>query len=105
MLSDHVPDDNRPADEPEVPAPAGAAPITLRQALPFGWPLWLRSLLMDRKAAVGLAILSFFILVGIVGPLIWPGDPMASDYTALPQQPPSAAHWFGTDQQGHDIFL
>ncbi len=30
---------------------------------------------------------------------------MASDYSAPPQQPPSAAHWFGTDQQNHDIFL
>lgn len=105
MLSDHVSDDNIPDDDTEVASPAGAAPITMRPALPFGWPRWLRSLLMDRKSAIGLAILAFLIVVGIVGPLIWTGDPMASDYSAPPQQPPSAAHWFGTDQQNHDIFL
>jgi peptide/nickel transport system permease protein len=104
VLSDHVPDNNRPDDE-EVPAPAGAAPITVTQGALSGGPRWLRALLMDRKAALGLAILSFFMLVAIFGPLIWRGDPMASDYTATPQQPPSAAHWFGTDQQSHDVFL
>jgi peptide/nickel transport system permease protein len=104
VLSDHVPDTNRPEDE-EVPAPAGAAPITVKQGAISGGPRWLRALLMERRAALGLAILSFLILVAIVGPLIWRGDPMASDYTARPQQPPSAAHWFGTDQQSHDVFL
>ena len=123
MLPDHVPDNNRPADE-EVPGPAGAAPLTVRQGAASGGrspgaserqrvsslarragPRWLRALLMDRKAALGLAILLFFLLVAIFGPLIWRGDPMASDYTARPQQPPSAAHWFGTDQQSHDVFL
>jgi peptide/nickel transport system permease protein len=71
----------------------------------IGLPRWLASLLADRKAATGLVILAFFIAVAVMGPLIWRGDPMASDYTATPQQPPSAAHWLGTDQQSHDIFL
>ena len=32
-----------------------------------------------------------------------PYDPLASD-TAVALKPPSAAHWFGTDQLGRDIF-
>lgn len=104
MLSDHVPDDDIPAEE-EVPSPAGAAPVAVGRTVAINWPRGLQALLTDRKAVLGVAILAFFILVAICGPLIWPGNPMASDYTATPQQPPSAAHWFGTDQQSHDIFL
>jgi len=37
--------------------------------------------------------------------LIWRGNPLAADYSIPPMQGPSAAHWFGTDQQGHDVFL
>jgi len=51
-------------------------------------------------AAVGAVLLS---LVAIFGPLLVPYDPVASD---VPQalQPPNAAHWFGTDQLGRDVF-
>ena len=37
------------------------------------------------------------------GPLIVPYDPYASN-TAMALKPPSAAHWFGTDQIGRDVF-
>jgi peptide/nickel transport system permease protein len=42
-------------------------------------------------------------LVAIVGPALVAYDPVASD---VPQalQPPSAAHWAGTDQLGRDVF-
>ncbi|WP_069305905.1 ABC transporter permease [Methylobrevis pamukkalensis] len=49
----------------------------------------------------GLFIL--FLLAGLVGPHVVPYDPLASD-TAAALAPPSAAHWFGTDQLGRDIF-
>jgi len=51
-------------------------------------------------AAVGAV---FLALIAIFGPLLVPYDPVASD---VPQalQPPSAAHWFGTDQLGRDVF-
>ncbi len=64
-----------------------------------------RSILSNRKAALGVFILAFFVLVAIVGPIIWQGDPSAPNYSGAPLQSPSAAHWFGTDQQSHDIFL
>ncbi len=92
------------------PALAGAGgtplvPVTARRRLGFPAPRWLRLILSDRKAAVGVAILTFFVLVAIFGPLIWRGDPNVGDFTVRPQQAPSAAHWLGTDQQGRDIFL
>ena len=43
-----------------------------------------------------------FLLLALVGPLIVPYDPLASN-TDVALQPPSAAHWFGTDSYGRDI--
>jgi peptide/nickel transport system permease protein len=43
------------------------------------------------------------LLCGLFGPWIVPYDPLASNTNAA-LQPPSAAHWFGTDQLGRDIF-
>jgi peptide/nickel transport system permease protein len=43
-----------------------------------------------------------FLLMALVGPWIVPYDPLASN-TDVALQPPSAAHWFGTDALGRDI--
>ncbi|MGY3449618.1 ABC transporter permease [Bradyrhizobium sp. USDA 4353] len=51
--------------------------------------------------AFGLLVVILF--AAIFGPWIVPYDPLASD-TASALKPPSAAHWFGTDQLGRDIF-
>ncbi|WP_315782982.1 MULTISPECIES: ABC transporter permease [unclassified Bradyrhizobium] len=51
--------------------------------------------------AFGLLVIILF--AAIFGPWIVPYDPLASD-TASALKPPSAAHWFGTDQLGRDIF-
>lgn len=44
-----------------------------------------------------------FSLAALLGPSLVPYDPLASD-TAAALSPPSAGHWFGTDQLGRDIF-
>ena len=51
------------------------------------------------------AALMLLVLLGaaILGPSIVPHDPIATN-TAVALQPPSASHWFGTDQLGRDIF-
>lgn len=43
------------------------------------------------------------LLLAIVGPYITPCDPIATDFM-LKLQPPSAEHWFGTDNVGRDVF-
>ncbi|WP_029002842.1 ABC transporter permease [Azorhizobium doebereinerae] len=52
----------------------------------------------------GLAFFMLLVLVlaALVGPFLVPYDPLASN-TMAALQPPSAAHWFGTDQLGRDI--
>jgi peptide/nickel transport system permease protein len=67
-------------------------------------PRWLGTVLGNRKAALGVAILTFFILVGLVGQLFLPGNPMVPDYSSAPMLGPSAAHPFGTDQESRDVF-
>lgn len=48
------------------------------------------------------ALFALFLLLALFGPALAPYDPLASDATAA-LQPPSAAHWFGTDSLGRDI--
>jgi peptide/nickel transport system permease protein len=43
-----------------------------------------------------------FVLFAIFGDAIAPYDPLASN-AAIALQPPSPAHWFGTDQLGRDV--
>src|SRR6185312_5915570 len=63
-----------------------------------------RRRLFKRKAAVaGLAVLTIFILLALLAPLIVPYDPIATSWS-LVRKPPTAAHWFGTDELGRDIF-
>ncbi|WEK51597.1 MAG: ABC transporter permease [Candidatus Kaistia colombiensis] len=42
------------------------------------------------------------IVLALFGPLLAPYDSLRSDIVNA-FQPPSAAHWFGTDQQGRDV--
>ena len=48
-------------------------------------------------------LFALLVLLALVGPSIVPYDPLASKADAA-LQPPSAAHWFGTDALGRDIF-
>jgi peptide/nickel transport system permease protein len=60
---------------------------------------------VGENPVTGLAFALFVLIVlaALVGPHLVPIDPFASD-TASALSPPSAAHWFGTDQLGRDIF-
>jgi peptide/nickel transport system permease protein len=49
------------------------------------------------------ALFILIVLAALIGPYIVPHDPLASD-TSSALAPPSAAHWFGTDQLGRDKF-
>lgn len=57
----------------------------------------------NRSAVLGSIVVVFFILVAVLGPLFPLADPTATSWTAI-RQPPSAAHWLGTDELGRDIF-
>lgn len=65
-------------------------------------PRALRSLVHNRKATIGLLILAFFIIVGILAPVIAPINP--TRMVGRPHQPPSAEYVLGTTRQGQDVF-
>jgi peptide/nickel transport system permease protein len=66
------------------------------------WRLALRRLARRRAALIGLAIVVFFIAVAVAAPLLTPYDPLATDWRAV-RKPPSALHYFGTDELGRDV--
>jgi peptide/nickel transport system permease protein len=53
--------------------------------------------------ALAFSMFGALILVAVLGPILVPYDPLASS-PAGALQPPSARHWFGTDQVGRDVF-
>jgi peptide/nickel transport system permease protein len=57
----------------------------------------------NRLAAVGLTIVVFLVVAALLGPWISPYDPAEQDLPAR-LTGPSAAHPFGTDELGRDIF-
>lgn len=53
--------------------------------------------------ALSFGLFAFFVLQALIGQWLVPYDPLTTN-AAQALQPPSAAHWFGTDQLGRDVF-
>jgi len=60
-------------------------------------------LLRRPSAAVGLVIIVAFVVLALFAPWIAPYDPIATSFATV-RKAPSAAHWFGTDEIGRDVF-
>jgi ABC-type dipeptide/oligopeptide/nickel transport system permease subunit len=85
-----------------VPLGVQGMPSRARRRLP-GLPLWLRLLLSNPKSRGGLIVLTAMIGVAVFAPLLATHDPTA--YSLLDaKQAPSWNHFFGTTDQGTDIW-
>lgn len=84
---------------------AGAEKVTSKPLNPSEspWQRRLRALRRNRIAMVGLGIIVFWALVALFAPLIAPYGPVAQEISNR-LKPPSAQHWFGTDELGRDVF-
>jgi hypothetical protein len=60
-------------------------------------------LLANRSAAFGGLVLLVLVGCAALAPLIAPHDPLAIN-PVMRLRPPSAEHWFGTDEVGRDLF-
>ncbi len=60
-----------------------------------------RKLRGHRSAMFGAVLVGMFVLLALAAPILPVPDPAAVDWTAI-RQPPSAAHWLGTDELGRD---
>ena len=76
-------------------APAPAAPAYKPKKI----SVWRRS----PSLLVGVVLVALTCLVAAFPNVFAPGDPTAMDFLAM-LQPPSAEHWFGTDNYGRDIY-
>lgn len=89
--------------KPVSPATAvPAQPAIPRSASRIVVPDWIRSILRNRKATLGTAILLFFVFVAIFADQIAPYQP--NRMVGRPHVAPSAEHLSGTTRQGQDVF-
>ncbi len=76
-------------------APAANAGVGRRAGL-------VARLARDRVALVSAVLLGLIVLSAMCAPWVAPYDPYYTDLSKT-MQPPSAAHWFGTDNTGRDL--
>lgn len=63
----------------------------------------LKILFKNKAATFGLVIIALLIFISIFGKFIMPYNPYIGDLSQS-LKAPSSVHWFGTDEQGRDIF-
>jgi len=86
-----------------------AANVNAQAALPLpqiqrrGGSALTRFVLRQPLATFGLVVLVLLLLLALVAPVVVPQDPFATSILDA-RQPPSTAHWFGTDNLGRDVF-
>jgi peptide/nickel transport system permease protein len=81
-----------------VDAGLGLAPIAPASRIWHG----LRRLLQSRGAAFGLLVVLSITIVALLAPAVAPYNPVRQDLYHQ-NEPPTAAHWLGTDRLGRDI--
>lgn len=74
----------------------------VRPSLSYWKDAW-RRLQKNKLAMTGLIFLALLALFAIFGPILSPYSVTQVDYPNQ-NQPPSASHWFGTDDAGRDVF-
>ncbi|OZI71932.1 ABC transporter permease [Bordetella genomosp. 12] len=80
----------------------------MKTPAPISWPApaiaWVRRLRTPRRILLPAAIFALIACASLLAPWLSQVDPNAIDLAAT-FQPPSAQHWFGTDQMGRDVFV
>ena len=95
---------------PSRPAPSSEARAAVSSTLTLVAPLAEQSesfrvwsaLKANPLSLAGIVLVCGFLLLALVGPYVAPYDPLAQQVEAS-FQPPSRAHWFGTDSLGCDV--
>ncbi len=67
------------------------------------WQRAWRRLARRRSALFGAAVVLGFVVLALFAQFLAPQDPIATSFSEL-RKAPSAAHWFGTDEIGRDVF-
>lgn len=83
--------------------PRSDMPHSSLQALLRDLSHGLRRLMRNPLTVSGVVVIAVLLAVALFAPWIATHDPLAQDLAGA-LQPPGAAHWFGTDEFGRDIF-
>jgi peptide/nickel transport system permease protein len=84
---------------------AASAPVasrTLARPASDSWRV-ARAFSRHHLAVLGLVVITLLALAAVFAPVVATHDPFTVDLLAA-GQPPSAAHWLGTDEVGRDVF-
>ena len=65
-------------------------------------PDWARLLLSNPKSCFGIVVFAALVLTALLAPVLAQNPP--DEIVALPGQPPNKDFWFGTTDQGYDVF-
>ena len=65
-------------------------------------PEWARLLLTNPKSCFGIVVFGSMVLAALFAPVLAQNPP--NEIVALPGQPPNKDFWFGTTDQGYDVF-
>lgn len=84
-------------DQAEVAGPSAARRLG-RGSIDFVLVMW-----RNKAGFIGFLVLVLIVLVSFIGPIFTPHD-TTTDLTRI-YQPPSWAHWFGTDYEGRDVLV
>ncbi len=87
----------------KVPSADKNSEAIVRPSLTYWQDVW-RRLKENKLAMMGLTFVVLITIIAIIGPLLSKYNYYSQDLE-IANQPPSAAHWFGTDKFGRDIFV
>ncbi len=85
-----------------IPREEKAADTVVRPSVSY-WADVFRRIRQDKVAMISLGIIVIISLMAIFAPFFCPYDYATNNLSAI-NQPPSAEHWFGTDQLGRDLW-
>ena len=87
-------------EELQVPSWVERNQSTIRQM-----KLYMHTFRRNSSAMLGLVIVIVFLITAAIGPWVvpYPEDAQGTIHLEIKLLPPSAAHWFGTDEVGDDV--
>jgi peptide/nickel transport system permease protein len=87
-------------EELQVPSWVERNQSTIRQM-----KLYIHTFRRNSSAMLGLVIVIVFLITAAIGPWVvpYPEDAQGTIHLEIKLLPPSAAHWFGTDEVGDDV--
>lgn len=97
------PSDLTPDDFRKIGTDEKQAEVIARESISAWRDAWQR-LCTNKLAMTALVILGLIVLAAIIGPFLSEFNYYSTDLLNT-NQPPSAEHWFGTDDLGRDMFV